>query len=126
MVSVSGYLIGSQEANKAPLPPPAEVAWWYQYYFATERGRAGYDKYRQELARLIWKTASPERDFDDSTFDRSAASFDDPDHVTLVIDNYRWRLGPFAGVQLAVARRLKHPGSTGRAIPVGSPPGRAT
>jgi len=93
MVSVSGYLIGSQEANKAPLPPQAELAWWYQYYFATERGRAGYDRYRNEFARLIWQTASPKWNFDDPTFDRSAASFDNPDHVNIVIHNYRWRLG---------------------------------
>jgi pimeloyl-ACP methyl ester carboxylesterase len=93
MVSVSGYLIGSRAANQAPLPPPAELAWWYQFYFATERGRAGYDKYRREFARLIWQTASPTWDFDDATFNRSAASFDNPDHVDIVIHNYRWRLG---------------------------------
>ena len=93
MVSVSGYLIGSQEANKAPLPPKAEFQWWYQFYFSTERGRAGYDKYRRDFSRLIWKTASPTWNFDDATFDRSAASFDNPDHVAIVIHNYRWRLG---------------------------------
>ncbi len=93
MVSVSGYLIGNVEANKAPLVPAAELSWWYQYYFATERGRAGYDKYRHEFAKLIWHTASPRWDFDDATFDRTAASFDNPDHVDIVIDNYRWRLG---------------------------------
>jgi pimeloyl-ACP methyl ester carboxylesterase len=93
MVSVSGYLIGSQEANKAPLPPAAEFQWWYQYYFATERGRAGYEKYRRDFARLIWQTASPKWRFDAATFDRSARSFDNPDHVGLVIHNYRWRLG---------------------------------
>jgi pimeloyl-ACP methyl ester carboxylesterase len=93
MVSVSGYLIGSQAANRAPLPPPAELAWWYQYYFATERGRSGYDRYRREFARLIWHTASPKWNFDDATFDRSAASFDNADHVSIVIHNYRWRLG---------------------------------
>jgi len=93
LVSVSGYLIGSQEANKAPLPPNAELAWWYQYYFATERGRAGYEKYRREFAKLIWQTASPNWHFDDATFDRSAAAFDNPDHVAIVIHNYRWRLG---------------------------------
>jgi pimeloyl-ACP methyl ester carboxylesterase len=91
-VSVSGYLIGSQEAGKVPLPPEAELQWWYQYYFATERGRAGYDKYRHDFAKLIWRTASPQWDFDDATFDRSAASFDNPDHVAIVIHNYRWRL----------------------------------
>ena len=93
MVSVSGYLIGNQEANKAPLPPPAELSWWYQFYFATDRGRAGYDKYRYDFAKLIWHTASPQWNFDDDTFDRSAASFDNPDHVDIVIHNYRWRLG---------------------------------
>jgi len=93
MVSVSGYLIGSQAAGKAPLPPPAELQWWYQFYFATERGRAGYDKYRREFSRLIWQLASPKWQFDDATFDRSAAAFDNPDHVAIVIHNYRWRLG---------------------------------
>jgi pimeloyl-ACP methyl ester carboxylesterase len=93
IVSVSGYLIGSQAAGKPPLPPKAELQWWYQYYFATERGRAGYDTYRRDFARLIWQTASPKWDLDDATFDRSAASFDNPDHVSIVIHNYRWRLG---------------------------------
>jgi pimeloyl-ACP methyl ester carboxylesterase len=93
LVSVSGYLIGSPEANKMPLPPKAELQWWYQYYFATERGRAGYEEYRRDFARLIWQIASPKWDFDDATFDRSAASFDNPDHVDIVIHNYRWRLG---------------------------------
>jgi pimeloyl-ACP methyl ester carboxylesterase len=93
LVSVSGYLIGSQAAGKLPLPPEAELQWWYQYYFATERGRAGYDTYRREFAKLIWRTASPKWDFDEATFDRSAASFDNPDHVAVVIHNYRWRLG---------------------------------
>ncbi len=93
IVSVSGYLIGSQEAGKVPLPPKAELAWWYQYYFATERGRAGYETYRHDFAKLIWQLASPKWDFDDATFDRSAASFDNADHVSIVIQNYRWRLG---------------------------------
>ena len=93
LVSVSGYLIGSQTVGKLPLPPEAELQWWYQYYFATERGRAGYEKYRREFARLIWQTASPRWSFDDATFERSAASFDNPDHVAIVIHNYRWRLG---------------------------------
>jgi pimeloyl-ACP methyl ester carboxylesterase len=92
MVSVSGYLIGSQEAGKMPLPPKAELQWWYQFYFATERGRAGYDKYRHDFAKLIWQLASPKWHFDDATFDRSAASFDNPDHVAIAIHNYRWRL----------------------------------
>jgi pimeloyl-ACP methyl ester carboxylesterase len=92
MVSVSGYLIGSQEAGKMPLPPKAELEWWYQFYFATERGRAGYDKYRHDFAKLIWRLASPKWDFDDATFDRSAAAFDNPDQVAIVIHNYRWRL----------------------------------
>jgi pimeloyl-ACP methyl ester carboxylesterase len=93
LVVVSGYLIGSQEMNKAPLPPAAELQWWYQFYFATERGRAGYDKYRREFARLIWQIASPRWQFDDATFERSAAAFDNPDHVAISIHNYRWRLG---------------------------------
>jgi pimeloyl-ACP methyl ester carboxylesterase len=93
MVSVSGYLIGSQEAGKQPLPPEAELQWWYQFYFATERGRAGYAKYRRDFSKLIWKIASPKWQFDDATFERSAAAFDNPDHVDIVIHNYRWRLG---------------------------------
>ena len=92
LVSVSGYLIGSQATGKLPLPPKAELQWWYQYYFATEHGRAGYDKYRHDFARLIWQLASPKWDFDDATFDRSAAAFNNPDHVDIVIHNYRWRL----------------------------------
>jgi pimeloyl-ACP methyl ester carboxylesterase len=92
MVSVSGYLIGSRESNRMPLPPAAELAWWYQYYFATERGRAGYEANRHDFARLIWQLASPKWGFDDATFDRSAAAFENPDHVSIVIHNYRWRL----------------------------------
>ena len=97
LVSVSGYLIGSQEAGKVPLPPKAELQWWYQFYFATERGRAGYEKYRREFSKLIWQLASPKWNFDDATFDRSATAFDNPDHVAIVIHNYRWRLGLAAG-----------------------------
>ena len=93
LVAVSGYLIGSQQANAAPLPPAAELAWWYQFYFATDRGRLGYESHRRDFARLIWTTASPRWAFDEKTFDRSAASFDNPDHVDIVISNYRWRLG---------------------------------
>ncbi len=93
LVSVSGYLIGSQQAGKVPLPPQAELQWWYQYYFATERGRAGYERYRHDFAKLIWQLASPQWDFDDAMFERSAAAFDNPDHVSIVIHNYRWRLG---------------------------------
>ena len=92
MVSVSGYLIGTPEAGKMPLPPKNELEWWYQFYFATERGRAGYDKYRHDFAKLIWQIASPKWKFDDATFERSAASFENPDHVAIVIHNYRWRL----------------------------------
>jgi len=92
-VSVSGYLIGNQQAGKQPLPPAAELQWWYQFYFATERGRIGYQKYTHDFAKLIWKIASPKWDFDDATFDRSAAAFDNPDHVAIAIHNYRWRLG---------------------------------
>jgi pimeloyl-ACP methyl ester carboxylesterase len=93
LVSVSGYLIGSQQAGKMPLPPKAELQWWYQFYFATERGRAGYEANRHDFAKLIWQIASPKWNFDDATFTRSAASFDNPDHVGVVIHNYRWRLG---------------------------------
>jgi pimeloyl-ACP methyl ester carboxylesterase len=93
MVSVSGYLIGNREAGKMPLPPKAELQWWYQFYFSTERGRAGYEKYRHDFAKLIWQIASPKWHFDDATFDRSAAAFDNPDHVAITIHNYRWRLG---------------------------------
>jgi pimeloyl-ACP methyl ester carboxylesterase len=96
-VSVSGYLVGGQEANRAPLPPAAELAWWYQFYFATDRGRAGYDKYRRDFSKLIWQTASPKWNFDAATFDRSAAAFDNEDHVAIVIHNYRWRLDLAAG-----------------------------
>jgi pimeloyl-ACP methyl ester carboxylesterase len=97
LVAVSGYLIGSQALGKVPLPPKAELQWWYQYYFATERGRAGYDKYRHDFARLIWQIASPQWNFDDATFERSAASLNNPDHVSIVIHNYRWRLALAAG-----------------------------
>jgi len=93
LVAVSGYLIGSQAAGRRPLPPEAELQWWYQFYFATERGRAGYETYRREFSRLIWRIASPRWGFDDATFERSAAAFDNPDHVEVVIHNYRWRLG---------------------------------
>jgi pimeloyl-ACP methyl ester carboxylesterase len=97
LVSVSGYLISNREAIKQPLPPKVELGWWYQYYFATENGRLGYDKYRHEFAKLIWTIVSPKRDFDDATFDRTAAAFDNPDHVAIVIHNYRWRISVAAG-----------------------------
>ncbi len=93
LVSVSGYLIGSQASGEVPLPPAAEFQWWYQFYFATDRGRAGYDKNRHDFAKLIWRQASPKWSFDDATFDRSAAAFDNPDHVEIVVHNYRWRQG---------------------------------
>ena len=93
LVSGGGYLIGSQQAGQVPLPPKAEVQWWFQYYFATERGRAGYEQYRHDFAKLIWQLTSPQWDFDEATFARSAAAFDNPDHVSIVIHNYRWRLG---------------------------------
>jgi pimeloyl-ACP methyl ester carboxylesterase len=92
MVSVSGYLIGNREINEKPLPPKAELQWWYQYYFATERGRAGYQEYQRDFAKLIWQLASPKWNFDDATFDRSAAALENPDHVDITIHNYRWRL----------------------------------
>ena len=97
MVSVSGYLIGNLEAGKIPLTPKAEQQWWYQHYFATERGRAGYDKYTHDFATLIWQIASPKWNFYDATFERSARAFDNPDHVQVVIHNYRWRLGLASG-----------------------------
>jgi pimeloyl-ACP methyl ester carboxylesterase len=93
LVSVSGYLIGSQASGRVPLPPQATYEWWYQFYFATDIGKDGYDKYRRDFARLIWQQASPKWNFDDATFSRSAAAFDNPDHVAIVIDNYRWRIG---------------------------------
>jgi pimeloyl-ACP methyl ester carboxylesterase len=97
LVSVSGYLIGSQQSGRMPLPPKAELQWWYQFYFATDRGRDGYAKYRRDFSKLIWQLASPKWDFDDATFERSAAAFDNPDHVAVVIHNYRWRLGLVEG-----------------------------
>ena len=97
LVAVSGYLISSQESNKQPLPPDAEYQWWYQFYFATERGRLGYERNTRAFNKLIWKLASPQWHFDDATFDRTAASFDNPDHVAIVIHNYRWRLGQAEG-----------------------------
>lgn len=97
MVSVSGYLIGSQAAGRMPLPPKAELQWWYQYYFATERGRAGYEKHTRDFNQLIWQLASPKWNFDDATFERSATSFENPDHVAIVIHNYRWRLSLVEG-----------------------------
>ncbi|WP_333863211.1 alpha/beta fold hydrolase [Sphingobacterium sp.] len=93
LVAVSGYLIGTPKANKKPLPPNAEFLWWYQYYFATERGYKGYQANTAAFNKLIWKTASPEWDFDDETYERAARAFDNPDHVAIVIHNYRWRLG---------------------------------
>jgi pimeloyl-ACP methyl ester carboxylesterase len=90
---VSGYLISNQQAGATPLPPAAELQWWYQFYFATERGRAGYEEYRREFAKLVWQLGSPKWRFDDATFDRSAEALDNPDHVAIVIHSYRWRLG---------------------------------
>jgi len=97
LVAVSGYLIGGLEANKMPLPPKAEYQWWYQFYFATDRGALGYEKYRREFGKLIWQIASPRWEFDDATFDRTAASFDNPDYVAIVIHNYRWRISVAKG-----------------------------
>jgi pimeloyl-ACP methyl ester carboxylesterase len=97
LVSVSGYLIGSQEFNRMPLPPEAELQWWYQFYFATERGRSGYEKYRRDFNKLIWRIASPKWQFDDATYERSASAFDNPDHVAIAIHNYRWRLSTAEG-----------------------------
>lgn len=117
MVSVSGYLIGSQEANRAPLPPKAELAWWYQFYFATERGKQGYAANTKEFSRLIWQLASPKWNFDDATFDRSAAAFDNPDHVDIVIRNYRWRLGLDDGERKYDAIEARLASQPGIAIP---------
>lgn len=97
LVSVSGYLIGSQAGNAKPLPPQAELQWWYQFYFATERGKAGYAANTRAFNRLIWELASPKWQFDAATYERSAAVFENPDHVAIVIHNYRWRLGLAAG-----------------------------
>ena len=129
IVSVSGYLIGNQETGQAPLPPPAELSWWYQFYFATERGRAGYDRYRREFARLIWHTASPEWNFDDATFNRSATAFDNADHVAIVIHNYRWRIGLAEGEaqyddlekQLAMSPVISVPTITSKVMPTAHP-----
>jgi pimeloyl-ACP methyl ester carboxylesterase len=120
IVSVSGYLVVNIQANQQPAPPPAELGWWYQYYFATERGERGYRAYTREFNKLIWKTASPNWSFDDATFERSAASFDNPDHVSIVIHNYRWRQGLAAGEpryeaferQLAAAPAIRVPAVT--------------
>ena len=116
LVAVSGYLIGSQTVGPLPLPPETELQWWYQYYFATERGRAGYEQYRREFAKLIWQTASPRWNFDDATFERSAASLDNPDHVAIVIHNYRWRLGLTDGA--AEYAELEHQLAAGPVITV--------
>ena len=125
MVSVSGYLIGSREGNKKPLAPAAELQWWYQYYFATERGRAGLRRSSSGVRKLIWRLASPTWQFGDATFERSAASFDNPDHVGIVIHNYRWRLGLAEGEaqydaleqRLAKGPVIAVPASRSRAMP---------
>jgi pimeloyl-ACP methyl ester carboxylesterase len=131
MVSVSGYLIGSQKAGRIPLPPKAELQWWYQFYFATERGSAGYDKYRRDFSKLIWQLASPKWAFDDAAFERSAGSLDNADHVAIVIHNYRWRLGLAEGEakydnfeeQLAQAPSIKVPTITLEGDANGAPHG---
>jgi pimeloyl-ACP methyl ester carboxylesterase len=123
LVSVSGYLIINLEANQKPLPPKAELGWWYQYYFATERGRQGYAEHRREFNRLIWQLASPKWDFDDATYDRTAASFDNPDHVDVVIHNYRWRLTLADGepqYEQYEARLFERPVITVPAVTIGS------
>jgi len=125
LVSVSGYLIASQESGKAPLPPNAELQWWYQFYFATARGLAGYEKYRREFAKLIWQQASPKWHFDDATFDRSAAALDNPDHVRIVVYNYRWRLALAEGapVNRKLVERLDQ--APPIAVPTTTPAGNA-
>jgi pimeloyl-ACP methyl ester carboxylesterase len=117
MVSVSGYLISNPEAGRMPLPPEAELEWWYQFYFATERGRAGYEKYRRDFAKLIWRLGSPKWAFDDATLDRSAASFDNPDHVAIVVHNYRWRLGLAEGEAKYAELERRLAGSPAIAVP---------
>ena len=97
LVAVSGYLIGNQAAGQNPLPPKAELQWWYQFYFATERGRAGYEKNTHDFAKLIWQLASPQWKFDDATFDRSAQALQNPDHGAITVFNSRWRLGLVQG-----------------------------
>ena len=92
LVAVSGYLITSLQANLQPLAPEAEYGWWYQYYFATDRGVAGYRQYTHDFNKLIWTSVSPRWNFGDARYDRTAASFTNPDHVAIVIHNYRWRL----------------------------------
>jgi pimeloyl-ACP methyl ester carboxylesterase len=123
LVSVSGYLIVDLEANQRPLPPKAELGWWYQYYFATERGRRGYSANTNEFNKLIWQIASPKWDFDDATFERTAASFDNPDHVDVVIHNYRWRLKLANGerrYEELQARLSERPVITVPAVTIGS------
>jgi pimeloyl-ACP methyl ester carboxylesterase len=123
LVSVSGYLIVDLGANQEPLPPRAELGWWYQYYFATERGRRGYSAHRREFNKLIWQLASPKWDFDDATFERSAASFDNTDHVDIVIHNYRWRLSLAEGEQQygdLEGRLFQRPAITVPTITIGS------
>lgn len=123
LVSVSGYIIVNLERNRQPLPPAAEQGWWYQYYFATERGRLGYERNTHEFAKLIWKNASPKWNFDDATFDRSARAFENPDHVPIVIHNYRWRIGLAPGEERYAdleARLQEAPVITMPAITIGS------
>jgi pimeloyl-ACP methyl ester carboxylesterase len=117
LVSVSGYLIGSQASGELPLPPEAEYQWWYQFYFATDRGKAGYDKNRNAFNKLIWQLASPKWNFDDATFDRTAASFDNPDHVDIVVHNYRWRQGLAQGEPQYEALEAKLAASPNIAVP---------
>lgn len=111
LVAVSGYLIADRDRGAAPLPPEAEYAWWYQYYFATARGERGYGEHRREFAKLIWRLASPRWAFDDATFERSARALINPDHVRIVVHNYRWRLGlepgeaQYDGFEALLARR---------------------
>lgn len=117
LVSVSGYLIGNQEAGKKPLPPAAELQWWYQFYFATDRGKEGYSKYTHDFSKLIWQIASPKWNFDDTTFNRSAAAFNNPDHVAIVIHNYRWRLGMVKGEAKYDALEKKLASAPGISVP---------
>lgn len=113
LVSVGGYLVVDLVANLKPLAAAAEHNWWYQYYFATERGRLAMEDrdLRRELTRFVWTTVSPTWHFDDATFDRAATAFDNPDHPAIVIHNYRWRLSlaegepRYAGLERRLAAR---------------------
>jgi pimeloyl-ACP methyl ester carboxylesterase len=93
LISVTGYLITNLAAQKLPLPPKAENAWWYQFYFDTERGMLGLTEYRYDLGLFVWKFNSPTWNFSTETYNQTAAAFNNPDFVAITIGNYRWRQG---------------------------------